>query len=188
MAVNEKKRGRPVGKLSQLCAESILETAKCLMKRDGKVPSIRSLATQLNVDPMAIYYYFKNKNALLEALTTSLVAEIYQPQEGSNWQDELKRLCVSYIQLLREYNGLLQTMLSMSSHGPAQVFTERYQTIIAPLALHKKVEKDGLDLLADYLHGFAFSTSCCHDANLIKTEMMNGPLELICSSLESTRT
>ncbi|WP_341665738.1 TetR/AcrR family transcriptional regulator [Vibrio sp.] len=188
MAVNEKKRGRPVGKLSQLCAESILETAKYLMKRDGKVPTIRSLAAKLNVDPMAIYYYFKNKNALLEALTTSLVAEIHQPQESSNWQAELKRLCVSYIQLLRENNGLLQTMLSMSSYGPAQVFTERYQTIIAPLDLNKKVAKDGLDLLADYLHGFVFSTSCCHDANLIKTEMMNGPLELICNALEPSRT
>ncbi|GAA0788708.1 MULTISPECIES: TetR/AcrR family transcriptional regulator [Pseudomonadati] len=188
MAVNEKKRGRPAGEMSQLSADSILETAKCLMKMDGKVPSIRSLATQLNVDPMAIYYYFKNKNALLEALTTSLVAEIYQPQESFNWQGELKSLCVSYIELLREYNGLLQTMLSMTSHGPAQVFTERYQTIIAPLALLKKVEKDGLDLLADYLHGFAFSISCCHDASLIKTEMMNGPLALICSSLESSRT
>lgn len=184
MAVNEKKRGRPVKKQSQLCDESILETAKCLMKRDGKIPSVRSLATQLNVDPMAIYYYFKNKNALLEAITTSLVAEIYQPQKSSNWQGELKRLCVSYIELLRRYNGLLQIMLSMTSHGPAQVFTERYQTIIAPLSLHKKVEKDGLDLLADYLHGFAFSTSCCHDASLIKPEMMNGPLALICSSLE----
>lgn len=188
MAVNEKKRGRPVGKQSQLSAESIIETAKFLMKKGRKVPSVRSLATQLNVDPMAIYYYFKNKNALLEALTTSLMAEIYQPQENLNWQGELKRLCVSYIELLRKYNGLLKTMLSMTSHGPAQVFTERYQTIIAPLALHNKVEKDSLDLLADYLHGFAFSTSCCHDTSLIKTEMIDGPLALICSSLESYST
>ncbi len=185
MAVNEKKRGRPAGKQSQLNAENILETAKCLMKMNGKVPSVRLLATELNVDPMAIYYYFKNKNALLEALTTSLVTDIYQPQKNSEWQAELKRLCVSYIQLLREYSGLLQTMLSMTSHGPAHVFTERYQVIVAPLALNKKVEKDGLDLLADYLHGFAFSTSCCSDASLIKLEMMDGPITLICRSLET---
>ncbi|MGU3846002.1 TetR/AcrR family transcriptional regulator, partial [Vibrio diabolicus] len=75
MSVNEKKRGRPAAKLSQLSAESILDSSKSLMKKDGKVPSIRSLATQLNVDPMAIYHYFKNKSALLEALTTSLVEE-----------------------------------------------------------------------------------------------------------------
>jgi AcrR family transcriptional regulator len=188
MAVNEKKRGRPEGKLSQLSAKSIIEQAKCLMKNDGKVPSIRLLAKELNVDPMAIYHYFKNKNALLEALTTSLVAEIYQPQEISDWKGELKRLCVSYIELLREYNGLLQTMLSMTSQGPAQVFSERYKTIVAFLTLHEKTEKNGLDLLADYLHGFALSISCCHDANLIKVEMIDGPLALICRSLEVSRT
>ncbi|APX08243.1 TetR family transcriptional regulator [Vibrio campbellii] len=188
MSVNEKKRGRPTAKQSQLSAESILESAKLLMKKDGKVPSIRSLATQLNVDPMAIYYYFKSKNALLEALTTSLVEEIYQPLSNEDWRGELKSLCVSYIDLLREYNGLLQTMLSMTSHGPAQVFTERYQLIVQPLGLSQKVEKDSLDLLADYLHGFALSISCCRDASLIKTEMMDGPLALICSSLLASRT
>ncbi|MGF1739471.1 TetR/AcrR family transcriptional regulator [Vibrio profundum] len=188
MAVNEKKRGRPVGNRSQLSAESILESTKCLMKNDGKVPSIRSLAMQLNVDPMAIYHYFKNKNALLEAITTSLMSEIYMPQESEDWQGELKCLCISYIELLREYNGLLETMLSMKSHGPAQVFAARYKTIVAPITLHEKVEKDGLDLLTDYLHGFAFSISCCHDMSLIKNEMMDGPLALVCSSLESPQT
>ncbi|RIZ53189.1 TetR/AcrR family transcriptional regulator [Vibrio sp. PID23_8] len=188
MSVNEKKRGRPTAKQSLLSAESILESAKLLMKRDGKVPSIRSLAMQLNVDPMAIYHYFKNKNALLEALTTSLVEAIYRPQASEDWQSGLKSLCVSYINLLREYNGLLQTILSMTSHGPAQVFAERYQWIIEPLGLSRQVEKDSLDLLADYLHGFALSISCCHDASLIKTEMMDGPLNLICSSLLVSRT
>lgn len=188
MSVNEKKRGRPAAKLSQLSAESILDSSKSLMKKDGKVPSIRSLATQLNVDPMAIYHYFKNKSALLESLTTSLVEEIYQPKVNEDWQGELKNLCVSYIELLREYNGLLQTMLNMTSHGPAQVFTERYQIIVQPLALSPQVERDSLDLLADYLHGFALSISCCHDTSLIKTEMMDGPLNLICSSLLASRT
>jgi len=136
---------------------------------------------------MAIYHYFKNKNSLLEALTTSLVVEIYLPQERSDWQNELKHLCFSYIEILSEYSGLLQTMLSMASHGPAEIFTERYKTIVSPLALSKKPQKDGLNLLADYLHGFAFSISCCHEEGIVKSEMMNGPLALICNALESSR-
>ncbi len=66
MSVNKKKRGRPTEKQSQLSAESILESAKLLMKKDGKIPSVRLLATQLNVDPMAIYYYFKKKMLCLK--------------------------------------------------------------------------------------------------------------------------
>ncbi len=97
-------------------------------------------------------------------------------------------LCVSYIEILREYSGLLKTMLSMTSQGPAQIFTERYKTIVSPLALPQKTEKDGLDSLADYLHGFAFSISCCHGESMVKIEMMNGPLALIYNVLESSRT
>lgn len=36
MSVNEKKRGRPTAKQSQLSAESILESAKLLMKKRRK--------------------------------------------------------------------------------------------------------------------------------------------------------
>ncbi|WP_394241258.1 TetR/AcrR family transcriptional regulator [Vibrio astriarenae] len=183
MTVNKKKRGRPQGHASQMSQSAILETAKCLMKKEGKVPSIRALAIALDVDPMAIYHYFKNKNALLEALTTSLVAEIYNPVGDTDWQQEIKSLCVSYIELLREYSGLLQTMLSMTSHGPAQVFSERYQMIVRPLGLSEQMQKNGLDLLADYLHGFAFAISCHNDQCEITTEMMNGPVALICKAL-----
>ena len=46
----------------------IIETAKMLMISDGKVPSIRALSAKLNVDAMAIYYYFKNKEEVFEAV------------------------------------------------------------------------------------------------------------------------
>lgn len=188
MTVNEKKRGRPRAKQTQLSADVVLGMAKSLMKSEGKVPSIRLLAKELNVDPMAIYHYFKNKNTLLESLTSSLVEEIYQPSQNADWQQELFQLSVSYIELLREYRGLLTTMLSMKSGGPAHVFTSRYLALIRPLELSEKIEKDCLDLLADYLHGFALSISCCEDQTLIKTDMIKGPMSLIVASLEASKS
>lgn len=187
MNVNEKKRGRPARAHSQLSADAILNKAKILMQNDGKVPSIRSLATQLNVDPMAIYHYFKNKNSLLETLATSLTEEIYIPQAYSDWKEELKYLCVSYVEILCKYKGLLNIILIMSLQGPAQIFAKRYKIIISPLALPKKVEEDSLNLIADYLHGFTISISCNPDKGIIKNEMMYGPLELICHSLGMTK-
>ncbi|NLS12353.1 TetR/AcrR family transcriptional regulator [Vibrio sp. SM6] len=188
MAVNEKTRGRPQKARAQLSEARILAVAKALMKHDGKVPSLRELARQFDVDPMAIYHYFNNKNALLEALTVALVDEIYQPKLSEDWQQELRRLSLSYVTLLRDYNGLLQTMLSMSSNGPASVFTARYQTIIAPLGLPTAVARTGLHLLVDYLHGFALSVSCSHDSSLLTDDMLTGPLALICHGLLSYPT
>ncbi|MDT5424117.1 TetR/AcrR family transcriptional regulator [Morganella morganii] len=62
--------GRPAHRGSKLTAENILSEAGKLLQEQGKVPSIRVLAAQLQVDPMAIYYYFRNKQALLEAIGT----------------------------------------------------------------------------------------------------------------------
>ena len=52
----KKKRGRPAGEKAQLGEERILSVAKSMMKKQGKIPSIRALASELDVDAMAIYY------------------------------------------------------------------------------------------------------------------------------------
>ncbi len=67
MSVKKKKRGRPSVGSDKLTADSIIVTAREQMLQHGQKLSIRGLARELNVDPMAIYYYFENKNALLEA-------------------------------------------------------------------------------------------------------------------------
>ncbi len=82
------------------------------------------LASSLNVDAMAIYHYFSNKNSLLEAITTSLIEDIYEPKVSDSWKLELNELCSSYLTLLNNYPGLLETLLTMSSTSPAAVFIE----------------------------------------------------------------
>lgn len=155
-----KKRGRPQKGLPTLSKDLIIEAAKKLMINDGKIPSIRALSAELDVDAMSIYYYFKSKNVLLEALTTSLISEIYRPQKSSEWQSELRALAKSYITLLSRYDGLLQTLLTMTSTSPANVFISRFKTIVKGLNMSPAVENVSLNLLADYLHGFSISMSC----------------------------
>lgn len=184
MSVKEKKRGRPSGSKKTLNQDSIMNMAKRLMKEDGKIPSIRKLALHLDVDAMAIYYYFSNKNALLEAITTSLIKEIYLPQQKANWKSELNLLCVSYLTLLHTYSGLLETLLSMTSASPAAVFTERFNLIIQELHLSSEAKKNALDLLADYLHGFALALNCNQTQPIDIIEYIKGPLRFYCVALE----
>ncbi|MPY26590.1 TetR/AcrR family transcriptional regulator [Shewanella psychropiezotolerans] len=197
MTVKGKKRGRPSGAANQLSAQIIMDMSKSLMREQGKVPSIRKLARCLNVDAMAIYHYFSNKNALLEAITTSLIEEIYLPEEGNfntrdNWKLELNKLCTSYLSLLSHYPGLLETFLSMSTISPAEVFAARFNIVIEPLHLDVESAKNGLDLLVDYLHGYALALSCngkdCNSKDSQSTlnmEMLEGPLALYCVALEN---
>ncbi|OLQ74503.1 transcriptional regulator [Photobacterium proteolyticum] len=185
MSVKDKKRGRPKGSSSQLSKEAIMDMAKRLMQEDGKIPSIRKLAASLSVDAMAIYHYFNNKNALLEAITTSLIEDIFEPKVSDDWKSELNQLCKSYLTLLSRYPGLLETLLGMDSHSPAEVFIERFRVVVEPLDLDPESAKNALDLLADYLHGYALASQCNKSHSTLNIEMIKGPLELYCIALEN---
>lgn len=182
MSVKDKKRGRPVRSQSLLTAELIVGCARSLMKVEGKVPSIRRIATELGVDAMAIYYYFTNKSALLEAVTLSLVEEIYVPVEADNWQPEVEQLCKSYLLLLQQHPGLLDTLLSMTSFGPAQLFSERLSVALGVLKLAPGRFEQVRDLLADYLHGAALAMQC--RPGELGVACVEGPLRLIYDGLE----
>ena len=185
MSVKEKKRGRPKGAGSQLSTQAIMDMAKAMMQEDGKIPSIRKLASSLNVDAMAIYHYFNNKNALLEAITTSLIEDIYEPEESANWKLALNELCKSYLSLLKSYPGLLETLLTMKSPSPAAVFIERFHVVIEPLNLDTDSAKNALDLLVDYLHGYALALNCSDDQAGLNIDMCEGPIGLYCMALEN---
>ncbi|MEZ8232847.1 TetR/AcrR family transcriptional regulator [Vibrio splendidus] len=183
MTVKDQKRGRPKSGSSQLSAERILTIAKSMMRESGKVPSVRGLATELGVDAMAIYHYFKNKNDLLEAITVSLIEEVAQPELNQDWRDNLYRLSVSYLSMLNEYRGLLETLLTMKSLGPMEVFSERFEAVLSPLALTEEQTKNALDLLVDYLHGYALALNCNPDRTELTIEMVEKPLSLYCLAL-----
>ncbi|MCL9776875.1 TetR/AcrR family transcriptional regulator [Vibrio methylphosphonaticus] len=157
MTVKPKKRGRPSKSGAGLSQKMIVETAKKLMQGQGSVPSIRKLAAELGMDAMAIYHYFRNKDELLEAVAISLVEGIYQPTGLASWQEELTELGWSYLTLLSDYPGLLETLLKMRSSGPAEVFITRFERVISDIGLTADSKKNAVNLLADYLHGYAFS-------------------------------
>lgn len=184
MPVKTKTRGRPAQGGAKLEKALIIQCAQRMLKESGKVPSVRAIARELGSDPMAIYHYFKNKAALLEAVCISLMGSIHVPSTTGDWKTELELLCKSYVTQLCTYSGLLETMLSMPSTGPAEVFIERFQTILSPLGLSEKTKKDSLDLLADYIHGFALASRYSDDSTAFLA-LMDGPLSLYIRSIES---
>ncbi len=179
----DKKRGRPRSDQAKLSKEILLSCANELLQGSGKVPSIRKIARKLDVDPMAIYHYFPSKSALLEGVTVRLMEGIYIPQSEDTWEEQLRFLCSSYLDLLKNYSGLLETFLSMSVKGPAQVFIARFNTIVAPLGLPEDDMKNSLDLLVDYLHGFALSIHCAPKKDSLTLDSLNGPLNFYIKAL-----
>lgn len=181
-----KKRGRPPkNSIFRLSNELIVDTAKKLYFTDKKLPSIRDISTSLNIDPMAIYHYFPTKASLLDAISLSLMQNIYEPKAGAVLEVELKSLCISYLKLLHNYPNLLEVMLESSSKGPAYIFLKKLLIILKPLSLSSEEFQNALDLLADYLHGFSLTMRCRDKKdNSEFLHLINGPLTLYIDSLK----
>lgn len=186
MAVKQKKRGRPTRGDDRLTRDHIVDCAKQRMLQENKGMTIRGLASHLKVDPMAIYHYFDNKAKLLEAITVSIMQEIYLPSGERDWKNELKQLCSSYLTLLSVHPGLLETLLSMEVEikGPAEVFRDRFDLAVASLELEDKRKEDAMSLLVDYIHGAALAMHCAKAKDAFKVTDIEGPLNMCLSAIE----
>lgn len=187
MEVKSKKRGRPSKQDTGLEKDKIVLMARKLTLEDSKIPSIRRLASELNADPMAIYYYFTNKQKLLEAVSISLIIDLYIPDQGLNWKKNLMNLCKSYLSLLLNYPDLIGIILSGPNEGAASVFMERFERSVVELNLSQKRLKDVSDLLIDYLHGFAYAAACNTTGIKITDTLADGPLFFIIDHMDSDR-
>lgn len=85
--------------------------------------------------------------------------------------------------VLNEYRGLLETLLTMKSLGPVEVFSERFEAVVHPLNLTSEQTENALHLLVDYLHGYALALNCNRDRTEITVEMVEKPLGLYCLGL-----
>ncbi len=73
----------------------ILETALEVLNEVGvDALSTRAIAQRLGVQQPALYWHFKNKRALLDAMNGEILARAHDarvPREGESWQDFLRR-------------------------------------------------------------------------------------------------
>jgi AcrR family transcriptional regulator len=78
---------REAGRLSQ---ERILAAARDVVERDGMdALSMRRLAQELDVWPMSVYRYFRDKDELLDTLAASAAADVAAPRAGASWREQL---------------------------------------------------------------------------------------------------
>lgn len=115
-------RGRGMGRQQRphLSREEVVRAALAIVDREGLDGfSMRKLGAELGVDPMAVYYYFPNKAAVLDGIVDALHAEV-QPELDPNapWDDRLRALARAQAAVLRAHPHALP---AIATHPP---FTE----------------------------------------------------------------
>jgi AcrR family transcriptional regulator len=96
-----------------LSERAILDAALQLIRRDGGDKlSMRTLASDLGVTPMAIYHYVPNKAVLVQKLGDSVMSDLPTPvPTGTNWPEEFKTYALEGWRRLAAHPGLTELLL-----------------------------------------------------------------------------
>ncbi|TLQ03666.1 TetR family transcriptional regulator [Pediococcus stilesii] len=65
--------------------------------------SLRKVATDLNVDASTLYWHFKNKQEILQAMAAYVVGRVKIPDTNLKWDDQLKQLFGNMFDVYERY-------------------------------------------------------------------------------------
>lgn len=145
--------------MAQLSAEQIIDKALEMIDQDGlEELSMRRLGKALEVDAKAIYYYFPNKDSLIEAVLKRAFAEMDLPEtQNSSWQDQLHVLAREYYRIASKHPHLLQYLLRFDGTVPI-VFdvVERIIVALQDTGLTAQSIVQIIDVFWSFVPSFAF--------------------------------
>src|ERR1700748_2073649 len=98
----------------RLSKSAVVGRALELADRDGvDALTIRRLATELGVTPMALYWHFRSKEELLSGLTDHIWSEVdLDVDQAAPWPAQLRSIMKSLVGVLRAHPSGAQLVLS----------------------------------------------------------------------------
>jgi TetR/AcrR family transcriptional regulator, tetracycline repressor protein len=106
---------------TKLSRAAVVERALDLADNDGlDALTIRRLATELGVTPMALYWHFRSKEELIAGLADRVWGEIRTDvDDTSAWSDQLRMMLESLIDVLRAHSSASALLLTSEKLGPS---------------------------------------------------------------------
>src|SRR5690349_7389246 len=108
----------------RLSRERIVDCAIALADAEGlEAVTIRRLAQDQGVTPMALYWHFKDKDLLLDGIVERLMTEVKGPLSepgAGRWDERFRDLLVALLEVLRAHPaivGLVQNRIMLSAAG-----------------------------------------------------------------------
>jgi AcrR family transcriptional regulator len=148
---------RAEGPRARLSRERVLRSALAVADTGGLGSlTIRSLAQELGVKPMSVYYHVAGKDEILAALVDIVFAEIELPRPGGDWRAEMRTRAHSARQVLGRHPWAIGLLESLRDPGPANL--RHHDTVIATLqaaGFTPELTAHAYALLDSYVYGFA---------------------------------
>ena len=147
---------RPRHRLSR---ERVLRTAIRRADQGGlEALSMRTLAEELEVAPMALYRHVANKDDLIDAMIDVIFSEIGLPSGGADWKTAMRQRALSLRDVLASHRWAIGLMESRRSPGPANL--RHHDAVIGRLraaGFDVGMAAHAYSLLDSYIYGFALT-------------------------------
>ncbi len=120
--------------------------------------TIRSLAAELGVKPMAVYHHVANKEEILDGIVDLVFGEIELPTIGGEWHSEMRRRAASAREAMRRHPwaiGLVETRTS-----PGYATLRHHDAVIGTLragGFSVEMTAHAFALIDAFVYGFALS-------------------------------
>jgi AcrR family transcriptional regulator len=142
-----------------LSRERLLSGAKALADTVGIGSlTMRSLAHELGVKPMSLYYHVANKDQILDGIVDAVFSEIELPSAGGDWRSEMRRRAISARSVLRRHPWAIALLQSRTNPGPATL--RHHDAMIGTLrgaGFSVEMTAHAYALIDSYVYGFALS-------------------------------
>jgi TetR/AcrR family tetracycline transcriptional repressor len=117
---------KPAARTS-LTRERVVDRALAVADAEGiDAVTIRRLATDLGVTPMALYWHFKTKDDLLAGAADRLLDAVVVPPRGEDWADDLGAVLAALVAAIRPHPQVAPLVATrMMAHPAGLDLTER---------------------------------------------------------------
>jgi AcrR family transcriptional regulator len=120
--------------------------------------TMRTLAEELEVAPMALYRHVANKDDLVDAMIDVVFSEIDLPPAGAAWKTAMRRRAISVRDVLSRHRWAIGLMESRRNPGPANL--RHHDAVIGRLraaGFDIDMAAHAYSLLDSYIYGFALT-------------------------------
>jgi TetR/AcrR family transcriptional regulator, tetracycline repressor protein len=138
--------------------EDVINAAVRIVRAGGyEQMSIRSLAADLGVAPMALYRHIRDKDDLLDEVTDVLLAEVWRPAaDEADWQAWLVEAAARLRAFLVSQPAALHVYLSHPVVSPAAIDRmEAMMSVMRQAGADEQAARRGYGALHTYTIGFA---------------------------------
>ncbi|MGW0948754.1 TetR/AcrR family transcriptional regulator [Streptomyces sp. NPDC002623] len=140
-----------------LSRERILSAAVAIADAGGVGSlTMRSLAQELGVKPMAVYHHVANKDEIMDGIVDLVFSQIELPSPGDDWRHEMHRRATSARRVLKRHPWAIGLLESRTTPGPATL--RHHDATIGTLrraGLSVEMTAHAYALLDSYVYGFA---------------------------------